>query len=136
MHERIVSEVGDQRQGEGIVTIDDLLVKSQELYEGIKRLCDYKHPLDIRRGSSLLGKGVDDLEMGDNSSRTVKAGSITYFFDIKETKAGKPYIMITESRFKGEGEKHRRSSISIFPEHISEFLQALNSICGRIEQPQ
>lgn len=77
--------------------------------------------------------------MGDavnNDSQTVRAGSNTYFMDIKETKAGKPYITITESRFQGEGEKRQRTAISIFPEHISVFLQVLNSICGRIKQPQ
>ena len=68
----------------------------------------------------------------NKDSQIVRAGSTTYFMDIKETKAGKPYLTITESRFKGEGEKHRRSSISIFPERISDFLQALNSIAGRI----
>ena len=36
-------------------------------------------------------------------SKTVKAGSRTYFFDLRETKEGQPYLTITESRFKGEG---------------------------------
>lgn len=84
----------------------------------------------------LIKKGqlMDDAVNMD--SKIIRAGSNTYFIDIKETKAGKPYLMITESRFQGEGEKHRRTAISIFPEHISEFLQALHSIAGRIEQPK
>ena len=36
-------------------------------------------------------------------SKKVKAGSSTYFFDVKKTKEDKPYLMITQSRFKGEG---------------------------------
>jgi hypothetical protein len=77
---------------------------------------------------------MDDAEKKD--SQTVRAGSTTYFIDVKQTKAGKPCLTINESRFQGEGEKHRRSSISIFPEHISDFLQALTSMAGRIEQPR
>ena len=70
----------------------------------------------------------------DKDSQIVRAGSTTFFLDAKQTKAGKPYLTITESRFQGEGKKHRRSFISIFSEHISDFLQALNTIAGRIEQ--
>ena len=64
----------------------------------------------------------------NNVSKTVKAGSTTYFFDIKETKGGKPYLVITESRFKGEGSERQRSSIVVFPEQISEFTSALKEI--------
>jgi hypothetical protein len=63
-----------------------------------------------------------------NASKTVKAGSTTYFFDIKETKVGKLYLVITESRFKGEGSERQRSSIVVFPEQISEFTSALKEI--------
>ena len=64
----------------------------------------------------------------NNASKTVKAGSTTYFFDIKETKGGKPYLVITESRFKGEGSERQRSSIVVFPEQISEFTSALKEM--------
>ena len=70
------------------------------------------------------------------NSRTVRAGATTYFLDIKESQAGKPYLAITESRFKGEGSQRQRASIVIFPEHISEFLQALKTITGELEQSQ
>jgi len=39
----------------------------------------------------------------NTANKTVKAGSTTYFFNIKETQGGKLYLVITESRFKGEG---------------------------------
>ena len=64
----------------------------------------------------------------NNASKTVKAGSTTYFFDIKETKGGKPYLVITESRFKGEGSERQRSSIVVFPEQIKEFTSALKEM--------
>ena len=52
-----------------------------------------------------------------NDSKTVKAGSKTYFFDLKETKEGQPYLTITESRFMGEGKDRERASIVVFPDH-------------------
>ena len=132
MPERINTDIGEQPQREGIVTIDDMLLKSHELYEGLKRLCDTKYPLDIRRGSSVRGKGVEDLDMGDEASRIVKAGSITYFFDVKETKDNKPYLLITESRFKGEGEERERKTIAVFQEHAQAFLEAVQEMAGKL----
>jgi hypothetical protein len=58
------------------------------------------------------------------NNQTVKAGAITYFFDIKETKQGKPFLVITMSRFKGEEEERERSSMVVFPEQSQEFLRA------------
>ena len=59
-----------------------------------------------------------------HDSKTVKAGSKTYFFDLKETKEGQPYLTITESRFKGEGKDRERASIVVFPDHAQDFLHA------------
>ncbi len=36
-----------------------------------------------------------------NDRKTVKAGSKTYFFDLKEAKEGKSYLTNTQSRFYG-----------------------------------
>ena len=58
-------------------------------------------------------------------SITVKAGSITYFLDIKKTKQGKPFLVITESRFKGEGEDRERKAIVVFPESAKAFAKAV-----------
>jgi hypothetical protein len=65
-------------------------------------------------------------------SQAIRAGATTYFLDIKESQAGKPYLAITESRFKGEGSQRQRATIVVFPEHITEFLQTLNEVVGRI----
>jgi hypothetical protein len=56
-------------------------------------------------------------------SKSVQAGGKTYFFDVKQAKAGKQskYVQVTESRLQ-EG-KRVRSSITIFPEHLSAFAQ-------------
>ena len=71
-----------------------------------------------------------------NKSQAIRAGASTYFLDIKETQAGKPYLVITESRFRGEGSPRQRVTIVIFPEHISEFLQALDTIAGGLKKSQ
>lgn len=70
------------------------------------------------------------------NSQTIRAGATTYFLDIKEAQGGKPYLSITESRFKGEGSQRQRATIVVFPEHISEFIQALNTIAGELTLPQ
>ena len=57
------------------------------------------------------------------NSQSVRAGSITYFFDVKVTRQGKPYLMLTMSRFKGENEDWDRVSIPLFPEHIQNFTK-------------
>jgi len=73
-------------------------------------------------------------ETKSKESQTVRAGSTTYFLDIKETKTGKPYLAITESHFQGEGVQRQRKTISVFHEHIPKFIKALNTIAGRVQQ--
>ena len=70
----------------------------------------------------------------DKDSQIVRAGSTTFFLDAKQTKAGKPYLTITESRFQGEGKKHRRSFISIFSEHISIFFKPSIQLQGELSK--
>ena len=67
------------------------------------------------------------------SNKIVKAGAKTYFFDLKKTKEGKPFLVITESRFKGEGQERERISIVVFPEHAQGFLQALGEVVKLLE---
>ena len=67
-----------------------------------------------------------------NNSRTIRAGSNTYFFDLKETDDRKPFLVITQSRFKGEGKGHDRASLAIFPETSQEFLQTAQDMLNRL----
>ena len=67
-----------------------------------------------------------------NDSKTVKARSKTYFFDFKETKEGRPYLTITESRFRGEGTDRERASIVVFPDHAQEFLEATQEMVKKL----
>jgi len=67
-----------------------------------------------------------------NDSKIVKAGGKTYFFDLKETKEGKPYLIITESRFMGEDKERERASIMVFPEHAQDFLAATQEMVMKL----
>lgn len=117
---------------EPFVAIDDLVVRAEELADGLRRLSESKHPLAIRRGIPKREEVIDMSEQAD--SITVKAGAKTYFFDIKETREGKGYLLITESRFKGEGEDRERVTISVFPENIAEFSQAVSGMAAKLKQ--
>lgn len=69
----------------------------------------------------------------NKDSRTVRAGSITYFFDLKETRENKPFLVITESRFKGEGKNHERKTIVVFQENIKEFTKVLSEMAAKLK---
>ena len=69
---------------------------------------------------------------GNDDSMQVKAGGRTYFFDLKKTKDGKPFLVITESRFKGEGEERERNTIMVFPENAGEFSDAVSKMVAKL----
>jgi len=72
--------------------------------------------------------------MNKSESKLVKAGSRTYFFDIKEAKNGKRYLVLTESRLVGDKNKneHQRSSLIIFPEQAKEFAEVVNEMTAKL----
>ena len=108
-------------------TIDDMLDLATKLVDGLNTLGERKYPLDVRRG-------VRTMVEGEKRSDMLKAISKTYFFDIKETREGKPYLIITESRLKGEGEKPERTSIMVFQENIQEFAGIVTQMAERVVQ--
>lgn len=67
-----------------------------------------------------------------NESKTVKAGGRTYFFDLKETQEGDPYLAITESWSKGEDDEWERSRLLVFPDHAQEFLEVAQEMVGKL----
>ena len=72
-------------------------------------------------------------EQKEDTSRTIKAGKKTYFFDIKQTGDGKPYLVITESWFKDdEGKKPDRNNIIVFPEQAKDFAIAVVAMLDKI----
>jgi hypothetical protein len=125
-----VSGSGSNPDREPFITIDDLLQKAQELFVGLKKLSEFKYPLDIRRG---VGKGVKKRMSENKQSRQIKGSGRTYFLDIEKTRGGKPYLRITESR-KGKGDKFERNSINVFPEDADEFAQAVSEMVSGLGQ--
>lgn len=66
------------------------------------------------------------------ASDKLKAGGRTYFFDIKEAKSGKPYLMVTESRFDKRSGEMARSRLIFYPEDISEFLKMFQDLVDQL----
>ncbi len=58
---------------------------------------------------------------------TLRAGSRTYFFDVKNASNGKLYLDITESRKKQDG-TYERHNIMIFKEDVKHFKNEIIEI--------
>src|SRR5262249_45870578 len=116
----VIQLVGQVNQLENNITqlVKELLMRLTELGER-------KHPLSVRKGVRQLTQ-TEETHM-------LKAGSTTYFFDTYKTGEGKPYLKITESRFKGKGEASERRSINIFPEHAQAFIRKFQEIISRLD---
>jgi len=71
--------------------------------------------------------------MTEQLNETIRAGSRTYFIDLKETKENKQFLVLTESRYKGEGKEHERTSIAIFPEYAQSLLEAFEKMVAELE---
>ena len=56
-------------------------------------------------------------------SKSIRAGSRTYFFDVKESVKGNRYLTICESR-KVDGE-WQRNRIMVFDDNIPKFFKGL-----------
>ena len=128
MRNNKVSGSGSNPQREPFITIDDLRHKAQELFQGLRKLSEYRHPLDIRRGAR---KGVEKSMNKRRDSKQIKAGGRTYFLDIEEKNEGKPYLRITESR-KGDKDEWKRNSIIVFPENADEFAEAVSEMAAKL----
>jgi len=69
----------------------------------------------------MVGKRKTEL-----FSEKIAAGSRTYFFDVKESRDGTKYLVISESR-KGGKEEYEHNRIMIFQEHIPVFAKGLKN---------
>jgi hypothetical protein len=118
---------------EAPITLDALAAQVSLLAEAVGRLTAAEQSPDIPH-EAPTGEEVVDMAEHDDSI-IVKAGSKTYFFDLKQTRDNKPYLLLTESRFKGEGEERERVSITIFPESAAPFGQAVAEMVARLSEP-
>lgn len=125
--------------GESPVTLEGLAAQVGLLAEAVTRLSGTNStPRTIPEAQLQpevpAGEEVVDMTEHDDSI-IVKAGSKTYFFDLKQTRDNKPYLLLTESRYKGEGEERERVSITIFPESAAPFGQAVAEMVSRLSEP-
>ena len=68
-------------------------------------------------------------------SKALRAGRRTYFFDVRETKAGDYYLTITESKkFTNEDGSfyYKKHKIYLYKEDFDEFKNSLNETCNFI----
>lgn len=114
------------KRKETITTIDDALRMAGNLYKGLIELSQSKHPLDIRKGVMSM---YNERKGG---GEVIKTSGKTYFLDIEQTKNGKPYLKITESRKDGKNGDQIRNSVIVFQEDIREFAQAITRISFQI----
>ncbi len=69
-------------------------------------------------------------EQNEIFTEQVKAGKRTYYFDMKETKKGDRYLVITERnrRYKEDGSfRVEKQKVFLFEEDFENFKQALNN---------
>src|ERR1041385_3505631 len=101
----------EQRKNQqALTTIEDLVALSGELFTRLRQMSLYKHPLAVHKG----------MRQTHLTNRILRAGSITYFLDIKKTRHDQPYLMITESRYQGNGGNRDKNRIIIFREKVRE----------------
>lgn len=65
---------------------------------------------------------------GKLASESYKAGTRTYFYDIREAKSGKPYLMVTESRYDKNSGQRERSRLILYPEDVQGFQTTLKDM--------
>ena len=77
----------------------------------------------------------NDYNAEEIFSKALRAGRRTYFFDVRETKAGDYYLTITESKkFTNEDGSffYKKHKIYLYKEDFSEFNSSLKEICDFI----
>lgn len=124
MPKRTVSEEGSDLAARApFITIDECIEAAQVLVQRLSRLGAQRHPLDVRRGVRVPVRN-------NAPSRTVKASSRTYFFDVRTAADGRRFLNITESRLRDK----QRLQITVFPEEIREFVVALQELADMLPQ--
>ena len=73
-----------------------------------------------------------DSKQANKEGLSLKAGATTFFFDLRETKQGAPFLSITESRGKGEGKGFERKTINVFADQAEEFAKIVYRASGEV----
>ncbi len=115
----------EQRQFTTIDDAFDMVAGLEKLADILKELKGRKYPLAIRKGVNL--KMVDAQK-----SAHIKGHTCTYFLDVKQTKTGKKYLRITQSR-KAGGDEYERKSIFLSPEDAEKFSNKVIEMIKELE---
>jgi hypothetical protein len=77
-----------------------------------------------------------DVRREEVYSRAIRAGKRTYFFDVKETRAGERYLTITESkrRFNNDQGKfyYEKHKVFLYQEDFDKFKDGLDDVVSFI----
>lgn len=64
--------------------------------------------------------------------RCLQAGSRTYYFDIKQTKANDYFLIISERRKSSNGKLLKKQRLFLYKEHFDGFVEVLQEIISYI----
>ena len=80
---------------------------------------------------------MENLEKNEVLSRAVRAGTRTYFFDVKTTKNEEKYLTITESKRKFNADNgtffYEKHKLFLYKEDFTKFQNALAAVLEFIE---
>jgi hypothetical protein len=85
----------------------------------------------MESGKETPPKTEPSKEQEEITSKAVRAGKRTYFFDVKATRGGDYYLTITESkkRFSKDGQSfYEKHKIFLYKEDFDKFVDGLKEI--------
>ena len=66
-------------------------------------------------------------------SERLNTSSRTYFFDLKESSKGKPYLVVTESYKQKDADNFTRNSLILFEEDAPKFAELLGKVIEEMD---
>ena len=120
-------ETNDNLNKEGrekFITIDDIVLKAERLWQELIDLSQIKHPLSVRRGVKAM--------QPENKNEVLKTQSKTYFFDIETAQNGTPYLKITESYINSSTKEQTRNTIIVFQDDVFKFSGFVNVMAKKM----
>ncbi|HLV45569.1 MAG TPA: PUR family DNA/RNA-binding protein [Flavobacterium sp.] len=79
----------------------------------------------------MIMRENETIEKEEIFSKVLRAGRRTYFFDVRETRAGDYYVTVTESKkfTEEDGSFHfKKHKIYLYKEDFTEFKEILNEV--------
>src|SRR2546426_5450087 len=79
---------------------------------------------------------MDDYKRNEREevfSKAVKAGTRTYFFDVKSTRSNDYFLTITESK-KRHDESYERFKVFVYKEDFNKFLESLTETIDHVKK--